>query len=249
MHFNIRLEDDRLCTLVMIGARPDGEQELLAVEDGYRESAESWKTLLRDLKRRGMAAPVVAVGDGALGFWAAAREVWPETRAQACWCHKLANVLDQLPKRLQPRAKRALHEMMYAERRAECEAARSRFDTEYQAKYPKAVQSLTANWERLVTCFDFPAEHWKPLRTTNVIESPFATGRRRERKTRVAGSRTKGLLMAFKLLDLVPQRWPRLAGAHLLPLVRAGVKFSNGVGQDQPESTARPNEHQPRQAA
>jgi putative transposase len=181
VHFNIRLEDDRLCTLVMIGARPDGEKELLAVEDGYRESAESWKTLLRDLKRRGMAAPVVAVGDGALGFWAAAREVWPETREQGCWCHKLGNVLDKLPQRLQPRAKRALHEMMYAECRTDCEAARARFEAEYQPKYPKAVESLTANWERLITFFDFPAEHWKHLRTTNVIESPFATVRLRER--------------------------------------------------------------------
>ena len=127
MHFNTRLEDDRLCTLVMIGARPDGEKELLAVEDGYRESAESWKAVLRDLKRRLMIAPVLAVGDGALGFWAAAREVWPETRAQGCWCHKLVNVLDKLPQRLQPRAKRVLHEMMYAESRAECGAAWSRF--------------------------------------------------------------------------------------------------------------------------
>jgi transposase-like protein len=119
VHFNIRLDDDRLCTLVMIGALPNGEKQLLAVEDGYRESAESWKMVLRELKRRGMAAPVLAVGDGALGFWAAAREVWPETREQSCWCHKLLNVLDKLPQRLQPRAKRALHEMMYAERRAD----------------------------------------------------------------------------------------------------------------------------------
>ena len=249
VHFNIRLEDDRLCTLVMIGARPNGEKELLAVEDGYRESAESWKTLLRDLKRRGMTAPLVAVGDGALGFCAAAREVWPQTREQACWCHKLANVLDKLPKRLQPRAKRALHEMMYAECRAACEAAKLRFQTEYQAKYPKAVESLTANWERLVTFFDFPAEHWKHLRTTNVIESPFATVRLRERATRGAGSRTRGLLMAFKLLDMAQQRWRRLAGAHLLPLVRAGVKFADGVSQHQTKSTARPSERQPREAA
>jgi putative transposase len=222
VHFNIRLEDDRLCTLVMIGARPDGEKELLAVEDGYRESAESWKTLLRDLKRRGMAAPVLAVGDGALGFWSAVREVWPETREQACWCHKLVNVLDKLPQRLQPRAKRALHEMMYAERRSDCEAAKVRFEAEYQAKYPRAVDSLTAHWERLVSFFDFPAEHWKHLRTTNVIESPFATVRLRERATRGAGSRTKGLLMTFKLLDMAQQRWRRLDGARLLPLVRAG---------------------------
>jgi transposase-like protein len=229
VHFNIRLEDDRLCTLVMIGAKPNGEKELLAVEDGYRESAESWKTVLRELKRRGMVAPVVAVGDGALGFWAAAREVWPETRAQGCWCHKLVNVLDKLPKRLQPRAKRALHEMMYAETSSECEAARTRFAAEYQAKYPKAVESLAASWERLTAFFDFPAEHWKHLRTTNVIESAFATVRLRERATRGAGSRTKGLLMAFKLLDMAQQRWRRLDGAHLLPLVRAGVKFVDGV--------------------
>jgi len=249
VHFNIRLEDDRLCTLVMIGARPDGEKELLAVEDGYRESTESWKTLLRDLKRRGMAAPVVAVGDGALGFWAAAREVWPETRAQGCWCHKLVNVLDKLPQRLQPRAKRALHEMMYAECRADCEAARARFEVEYQAKYPKAVESLTANWERLVTFFDFPAEHWKHLRTTNVIESPFATVRLRERATRGAGSRTKGLLMAFKLLEMAQLRWRHLDGAQLLPLVRKGVKFVDGVEIDLVKQVTGLTDNQPREAA
>jgi putative transposase len=229
VHFNIRLEDERLCTLVMIGAKPNGEKELLAVEDGYRESAESWKTLLRELKGRGLVAPVLAVGDGALGFWAAAREVWPETRTQGCWCHKLVNVLDKLPRRLQPRAKRALHEMMYAETRSECEAAKTRFAAEYRAKHPKAVESLAAHWERLTTFFDFPAEHWKHLRTTNVIESVFATVRLRERATRGAGSRTKGLLMAFKLLDMAQQRWRRLDGAQLLPLVRAGVKFVDGV--------------------
>jgi transposase-like protein len=249
VHFNIRLEDDRLCTLVMIGARPDGEKELLAVEDGYRESAESWKTLLRELKRRGMVAPVVAVGDGALGFWAAAREVWPETRAQGCWCHKLANVLDKLPRRLQPRAKRALHEMMYAECRADCEAARARFEAEYQPKYSKAVESLTANWDRLVTFFDFPAEHWKHLRTTNVIESPFATVRLRERATRGAGSRSKGLLMAFKLLEMAQLRWRHLDGAHLLSLVREGVKFADGVQVDPVKHLDQSTNNQPREAA
>ena len=249
VHFNIRLEDDRLCTLVMIGARPNGEKELLAVEDGYRESAESWKTLLRELKRRGMAAPALAVGDGALGFWAAVREVWPESREQACWCHKLANVLDKLPPRLQPRAKRALHEMMYAECRADGETARARFAAEYQPKYAKAVASLTANWERLVTFFDFPAEHWKHLRTTNVIESPFATVRLRERATRGAGSRTKGLLMAFKLLDMVQLRWRHLDGAELLPLVRAGVKFADGVQVDPAKPVTQSTDNQPREAA
>ena len=168
--------------------------------------------------------------------------MWPETREQACWCHKLGNVLDKLPKRLQPRAKRALHEMMYAECRAECEAARQRFEAEYQPKYPKAVESLSANWERLLTFFDFPAEHWKHLRTTNVIESPFATVRLRERKTRGAGSRTKGLLRAFKLLDITQQRWRRLDGAHLLPLARGGTKFVDGARQDQPEDVTQPGE-------
>jgi putative transposase len=248
VHFNIRLEDDRLCTLVMIGARPDGQKELLAVEDGYRESAESWKTVLRELKRRGLVAPVLAVGDGALGFWAAAREVWPETREQGCWCHKLANVLDKLPQRLHALAKRALHEMMYAARRPDCEAARVRFAAEYQAKYPKAVASLTANWERLVSFFDFPAEHWKHLRTTNVIESAFATVRLRERATKGAGSRSKGLLMAFKLLDMAQQRWRRLDGAVLLPLVRAGVKFVDGV-QKQARNVTQSTEAAPREAA
>jgi putative transposase len=235
---------------VMIGARPNGEKELLAVEDGYRESAESWKALLRDLKRRAMTTPpLVAVGDGALGFWAAAREVWPETREQGCWCHKLGNVLDKLPQRLQPRAKRTMHEMLYAECRADCEAARARFEAEYQPKYPKAVESLTAKWERLVTFFDFPAEHWKHLRTTNVIESPFATVRLRERATRGAGSRTKGLLMAFKLLEMVQLRWRHLDGAQLLPLVRAGVKFAEGVQVDPVKHVTRSTDNQPREAA
>ena len=233
----------------MIGARPDGAKELLAVEDGYRESAESWKALLRELKRRGMAAPVVAVGDGALGFWAVAREVWPETRAQGCWCHKLVNVLDKLPQRLQSRAKRALHEMMYAECRADCEAARARFEAEYQSKYSKAVESLTANWERLVTFFDFPAAHWKHLRTTNVIESPFATVRLRERATRGAGSRSKGLLMAFKLLEMAQLRWRHLDGAQLLPRVREGVKFADGVQLDPAKQVTQSTDHQPREAA
>jgi putative transposase len=249
VHFNIRLEDDRLCTLVMIGAKANGEKELLAVEDGYRESAESWKAVLRELKRRGLVTPVVAVGDGALGFWAAAREVWPETREQACWCHKLVNVLDKLPRRLQPRAKRALHEMMYAESRAECETARARFADEYRAKYRKAVESLAANWERLTAFFDFPAEHWKHLRTTNVIESAFATVRLRERATRGAGSRTKGLLMAFKLLDMAQLRWRRLDGADLLPLVRAGEKFIDGVRAEPKRSVPNLTDNQPREAA
>ena len=239
VHFNIRLEDDRLCTLVMIGVRPDGTKELIAVEDGYRESAESWKTVLRDLKRRGMRPPVVAVGDGALGFWAAVRDVWPKTREQRDWFHKLGNILDKLPKRLQPRVKAALHEVMYAETREQARDAVKRFATEYGPKYPKAVTTLEKDADALLMFFDFPAEHWKHLRTSNVIESPFATVRLRQRVTKGAGSRTKGLLMAYKLLDMAQARWRRLDGAHLLPLVRAGIVFVDGIQQEGKASKAR----------
>lgn len=229
VHFRVRLEEDRLCTLVLLGVRPDGIKELVAVEDGYRESTESWASLLRGLKRRGMKAPVVAVGDGALGFWAALREVWPETREQRCWVHRLANVLDKLPKRLQPKAKQALHEIYYAQSRRQAEQGIRRFAEEYGAKYPKAVTSLRQDEEKLLTFFDLPAEHWQHLRTTNVIESPFATVRLRQRVTKGAGSRIKALTMAYKLLAMAQQRWRRLNAPHLLPLVRAGVRFVDGV--------------------
>jgi len=229
VHFNIRLEDERLCTLVMIGVRPDGTKELVAIEDGYRESTESWAVLLRDLTQRGMRAPVVAVGDGALGFWAAVRDVWPATRAQRDWVHKLANVLDQLPQGLQPKAKRALREMMYAATRAEADELIDRFAAVYEPKYPKAAECLVSDREALLTHFDFPAEHWLHIRTTNPVESAFATVRLRQRVTKGAGSRTKGLTMAFKLLAMAEQRWRRVNGAHLLPLVRAGVRFVDGV--------------------
>ena len=236
VHFNIRLEDDRLCTLVLIGVRSDGTKELIAVEDGYRESTDSWKTLLRDLKQRGMRAPAVAVGDGALGFWRAVRDVWPETRPQRDWCHKMANVLDKLPKRLQPKAKRLLREIMYADTRAQAEEGMQRFAAEYGAKHPRAVETLRKDEDALFTYYDFPAEHWRHLRTTNVIESSFATVRLRQRVTKGAGSRTKGLVMTFKLLDMAQARWRRLTGATLLPLVRAGVTFTDGVQQDRDET-------------
>lgn len=235
VHFRVRLEEDRLCTLVLIGVRPDGSKELLAVDDGYRESTESWASLLRGLKRRGMKAPVVAVGDGALGFWAAVREVWPETREQRCWVHRLANVLDKLPKRLQPKAKQALHEIMYAESRERAEQEILRFAQEYESKYPKAVASLRQDQDKLLTFFDFPAEHWPHLRTTNVIESPFATVRLRQRVTKGAGSRLKALIMAYKLLDMAQKRWRRLNAPHLLPLVRVGMSFVDGIQQEREE--------------
>jgi putative transposase len=229
VHFTIRLEEERLCTLVVVGVRPDGTKEVVALEDGYRESAESWRTLLRDLTRRGLRAPVLAIGDGALGFWAAVREVWPETGEQRGWVHRIANVLDKLPKSLQPRAKQALHEMMYAETRAAAAREITRFTQEYGAKYPKAVASLTVDQDRLLAHFDYPAAHWKHLRTTNPIESTFATVRLREGVTKGAGSRTAGLVMAFKLLQVAEGHWRCLDAAELVPLVRAGVRFEDGV--------------------
>jgi putative transposase len=237
VHFRVRLEEDRLCTLVMIGVRADGTKELVAVEDGYRESTDSWATVLRDLKRRGLRAPVVAVGDSALGFWAAVGHVWSETREQRCWVHRVANVLDKLPKRLQPKAKQALHAIMEAPTRAEAEAGIDAFAADYDAKYPKAVASLRRDQAQLLTFYDFPAEHWRHLRTTNVIESPFATVRLRQRVTKGAGSRTKALMMAFKLLAMAEERWRKVNGAELLPLVRDGVRFIDGV-QEKAKNTA-----------
>ena len=229
VHFNIRLEEDRLCTLIIMGARPDGTKELIAVEDGYRESAESWSAVLRDLSRRGMRAPALAIGDGALGFWAAVRDVWPETRAQRDWVHRIANVLDKLPKRLQPKAKAALKEIMSAPSRKAAEKEIEKFGDDFGAKYPKAIETLTRDQEHLLTFFDFPAEHWLHIRTSNPIESAFATVRLRQRVTKGAGSRQRGLTMAFKLLEMAQLRWRRLNGAVLLPLVRAGVPFMNGI--------------------
>jgi len=238
VHFNIRLEEDRLCTLVIMGVRPDGTKELIAVEDGYRESAESWGALLRDLKRRGMRPPGLAVGDGALGFWAAMRDVWPETRGQRDWVHRIVNVLDKLPKRLQPRAKAALREIMNAPTRAAAEKEIEAFRSEYGAKYPKALASLTRDQEQLLAFYDFPAEHWIHIRTSNPIESAFATVRLRQRVTKGAGSRQRGLAMAFKLLAMAELRWRRLNGAALLPLVRAGVSFKDGVQVERDDQPA-----------
>ena len=236
VHFNVRLEDERLAALVMIGARPDGTKEVIAIEDGYRESTESWLSLLRDVKARGMRAPALAVGDGALGFWAALREVFPETREQRCWVHKIANVLDKLPKSVQPRAKSHLHEMMKAPTKAECEELAASFVKEFRAKYPKATKCLQTDFDRMTTLFDFPAEHWKHLRSTNPIESTFATVKLRQRVTKGAGSRNAGLAMAFKLLLMAERRWRKLDGHELIPLVRAGVTFEDGARKERPRA-------------
>ena len=238
IHLSIRLEEDWLCLLVIVGVRPDGTKELIAVDDGYRESADSWRAVLRSLRDRGMQAPLLAVGDGALGFWGAVRDVWPDTREQRCWFHKLGNVLDKLPKRLQPKAKRLLREVMNADTRMHAEDSIATFETEFGAKYEKAVECLVKDRETLLALYDFPAEHWKHLRTTNTVESSFATVRLRQRVTKGAGSRTKGLLMAFKLLDMAQLRWRRLNGSELLPLLRAGVPFVDGVQQERDEENA-----------
>lgn len=237
VHFNVRLEDERLACLVVIGARPDGTKEVIALEDGYRESAESWKSLLRNLKKRGMRAPVVAVGDGALGFWSALRDVWPATREARCWVHVIANVLDKLPKGLQPKAKTLLHEAMNAPDRKSCAAKIEEFQDAFAAKYPKAVASLVDNAEKLQTHFDFPAEHWLHLRTTNPIESTFATVKLRQRVTKGAGSRAAGLAMAFKLLLAAERRWRKLNGPTLLPLVREGALFRDGKRVERRDKT------------
>lgn len=231
VYFNVRLEQDRLACLVIIGVLPDGRKEVIAIEDGYRESTESWASLLRDLKRRGMPAPVLAVGDGALGFWAALREVYPETKEQRCWKHKIANVLDKLPKRLQPRAKDMLREIMRAPNRESALEDMARFCQEFSARYPKAVETLTKDQDQLLTFFDFPAEHWIHLRTTNPVESPFATVKARTKVTKGAGSRKAGLAMAFKLLLAAERHWRRVNAPHLVALVRAGVKFPNGQAE------------------
>jgi putative transposase len=229
VHFNVRLEEDRLCCLVIVGVRADGTKELVALADGYRESTESWADLLRDLKRRGMRAPVLAVGDGALGFWGALREVFPETRGQRCWVHKVANVLSALPKSAQPTAKRMLAEIRDAEDRDHAVAAADRFAGEYGAKWPKAVAKVVDDLEPLLAFYDFPAEHWIHLKTTNPIESTFATVRLRTKVTKGPGSRAAGLAMAFKLLEAAEARWRAVNGPHLVALVRAGARFEKGV--------------------
>jgi len=231
VYFNVRLEEDRLACLVIVGVLPDGRKEVVALEDGYRESTESWASVLRDLKRRGMTAPVLAIGDGNLGFWAALRQVYPETQEQRCWKHKLANVLNKLPKRLQPRAKDMLREIMYAPDRKSALEEIDRFSSEYKARYSRAVETLTKDQDELLTFFDFPAEHWIHLRTTNPIESAFATVKARTKKTKGAGSRKAGLAMAFKLLCAAERNWRRLNTFHLVALVNAGVEFPDGEAQ------------------
>jgi putative transposase len=237
IHLKVRLTQEKVCLLVMIGVRADGTKELIALADGHRESSESWADLLRDCKRRGMTAPVLAAGDGALGFWNAVREVFPATREQRCWLHKIANVLNALPKSAQPGAKAALAEIWQAEDREHAERAAAAFAAAYGTKWPKAAAKITEDLDVLLAFYDYPAEHWIHLRTTNPIESTFATVRLRQRVTKGPGSRAAGIAMAFKLIESAQTRWRAVNAPHLVALVRAGATFEKGKLIERPDES------------
>ncbi len=234
IHTNIRLEEDRQCILVLMGATKDGQKELIAMVDGHRESAQSWRELLLDVKRRGLAIePKLAIGDGALGFWKAVAEVFPNTREQRCWVHKTANVLDKLPKGKQAKAKSMIHEIWMADTREAAGKAFDAFLEDYDAKYPQATECLRKDRDVLLTFYDFPAEHWRHLRTTNPIESTFATIRLRHRRTKGSGSRIASLTMMFKLAESAGRGWRLLNGSNLLPDVLQGISYKDGIKLDQ----------------
>lgn len=230
IHVQARLEDDAQCLLVIVGATPEGKKELVGLIDGVRESAHSWREFLLDLKRRGLAiAPELAVADGALGFWQAIEEVWPQMRAQRCWVHKTANVLNKLPKSQQAKAKRALQEIWMAETKRDALIAFDAFVETWGIKYDKAVACLTKDRDTLLSFYDFPAEHWKHLRTTNVIESSFATIRHRSVRSKGCLSNKTALAMIFKLAEAAEKHWRRLDGHNQLPKVILGIKFADGL--------------------
>ena len=230
IYVQARLEDDAQCLLVIIGATPEGNKELVGLTDGVRENAQSWKGLLLDLKRRGLViGPELAIADGALGFWQAIEEVWPKTRGQRCWVHKTANVLNRLPKSQQSKAKRALQDIWMAETKNDANAAFDAFVENYAVKYDKAAACLTKDREALLAFYDFPAEHWKHLRTTNPIESTFATVRHRTVRSKGCLSNRTAIAMIFKLAQAAEQSWRRLNGHNQLPKVVIGIKFIDGI--------------------
>ena len=230
IHLEARLEEQAQCILVIIGATPEGRKEFVGFTDGVRESSQSWRDLLLDLKRRGLTtAPQIAVADGALGFWKALGEVWPTTREQRCWVHKTANILNKMPKSLHSKAKRALQEIWMAETKKDALSAFDAFVETYQVKYERAVDCLTKDRDALLAFYDFPAEHWKHLRTTNPIESTFATVRHRTIRSKGCLSNKTALAMVFKLVEGAQKSWRRIDGHNQLPKLIQGVKFADGI--------------------
>ncbi len=233
VYFQARLEEQKQCILVLMGSTPSGDKELIAIQDGFRESEQSWLDLLEDVKRRGLVvSPKLAVGDGALGFWKAVRKAYPSTKPQRCWFHKMGNVLNKLPKHLHGKAKAGLQAIWMADSREQAEKAMAAFAATYGAKYPKAVSCLVGDREELLAFYSFPAEHWKHLRTTNPIESTFSTVRLRTAKTRGCLSRTTALTMVFQLCRSAQRTWRKLDGHELLGKVIEGVKFIDGVMEE-----------------
>ena len=232
IYSGLRAEDAKLCALVVIGVNDRGEKRFLAIEDGVRESTQSWREVLLDLKARGLNAPSLAIGDGAMGFWAALEEVYGETRQQRCWMHKTGNVLNCVPKSVQSKMKTALHDIWQAETKEDAETAFDRFEKRFEAKYPKAVQCLQKDREELLAFYDFPAQHWQSLRTTNPIESTFGTIRHRTKRTKGCLSRDGMLQMMFKLGECAQKNWRRQRGFHYLGKVITGVKFRDGIEVD-----------------
>jgi len=229
IYFNVRLDKDRPCLLVIIGALPDGTKELVGIYDGHRESKLSWKEALSDLKEKGLSSsPSLAIGDGSLGFWAALREIFPETKEQRCWVHKTANVLDKMAKSVQPSAKNLIQQMYISHTKSDAIKAMKHFVELYGAKYSKACECLLKDSDILFTFYDFPAEHWQHIRTTNPIESTFATVRHRTRQTKGCGSRLATFTMVFKLVESAQKRWRRLRGYQQLTNVIAGCQFKDG---------------------
>jgi putative transposase len=239
VYLQARMEPQAECMLVILGATPEGKKELVGFQVGLRESAQSWRELLVDIKARGLAVPPeIAVGDGAMGFWKALDEVFPGTRHQRCWVHKIANVLNKFPKSMQPAVKADLREIWQAETRAEAETATDTFAEKYGAKYEKAVTCLIKDREALLAFYDFPGEHWDHLRTGNPIESVFATVRHRTVRTKGALSQKTAKLMVFKLVQAAAKTWRRLKGANQLPLVIEGITFTDGVAKSAAENRA-----------
>lgn len=238
IYSGLRAEQQRLCALVVVGVNERGETHFLAIEDGVRESTQSWREVLLGMKGRGLKAPELAAGDGALGFWAALEEIYPMTRTQRCWVHKTANVLNALPRTVQPKAKQALHEIWQAATREDAETAFDRFIATYEAKYPKATMCLANDRDSLLTFYDFPATHWQHLRTTNPIESTFATIRHRTSRAKGCVTRDSLLHMLFKLGECAEQSWRKLRGFAYLAKVIEGVTFVNGEELKQPSRVA-----------